>query len=1114
MQLDKLEIKGFKSFKDKTILEFPSKFTAIVGPNGAGKSNIVESICFVLGWNRGIRSNNMQDLICNGGLHADSSDVAVVSIYLNDGNGNKVKVSREIDREGKSIYRKDNKRTTKQELIELLGDNEYNIILQDDITKIIDMNPRDRRKIIDGLCGIGEYDKKKEKAIRELEKVEKRISNTQLILGEKQGYLNQVEKERNDALRYRRFTSDLKQYKGNILRILIERHRKKLKNIDKEIQDTGKEIEDRENSISAIRSDISKKNKELNEINSEILKFENEKGQGGIYELKSELLRMQDRIDGIEHDIRRIDIEISERDKKVNEFRREKKKITRDIEEFNKGLADLSKRIKKESRRVVDSKADSKLDGLKTKIFELQSKRDTILGLKDRYLGDISSLKKEVQELEDSMNGLLENEKILARNINEKLTQNKKNFDEFKKLREELPFILKKERAVENSLNSLKLDLAEKKTEIKTMERNSGGIMKSVDAVMKLKEILPGIHGTVSQLGSVSDSRYETALQIAAGGRMMNIVVDNEDTAGKCIKYLQEKRIGRATFLPLNRVRVIIKSKAPKGSIGFARDFIDTKKRFMPIFEYVFRDTILVNDLENARSMGIGKWRMVTLNGDLLELSGAMTGGYTKRTLPSFLNTENLENEIKDIEKRILEFDGEKQELELKRKKMEDRILELEAPVRSGRTDVERIKVEKDSIKGRIAEIKKKINEINDKIKNLKKDISMGDSEIKRIEENIRVYEKELRKIENGAQRDDISKLEEMRDKKRDIEIGKGKLLEREQLIEDQIRGIRDAISTLKKERGSLADEVKQRRNEVAGLEKELESKIKESNKITERVGKLMNRRAEIEEAITRLGESMGETEHQINAINERLNKARINKAKIETKLSDIEQEFRAYDDVKILDNSLREMEKHVADIEVQLEGFGAVNMRAIEAYDKMNEEFRDVSDKLNTLKEERQSIFEFMEKVEARKKEVFMETFNIIKGNFEEMYHDLSGGDGTLTLSNPRDISDSGLLISASPRGKRLVNMDSMSGGEKIVTCSAFLLAIQQYRPADFYIVDEFDAPLDKENSIRFAEMLKKSAAQFMVVTHNDYVIKHADSVIGVSMNDGLSQIVGVKLT
>jgi len=1114
MHLDKIEIHGFKSFKDKIVLEFPDKFTAIVGPNGAGKSNVVESICFVLGRNRGIRSNNMQDLICNGGLHGEPSDIAAVSMYLSDGNNKKIKISREVDREGKSIYRKDNKRTTKQEIIEVIGDNEYNIILQDDITKLIDMNPKDRRKIIDDLCGIGEYDKKKEKAIRELEKVEKRISDTQLILGEKQGYLNQLEKERDDALRYKKLQSDLEQHRGSILYTFIKRHKEKLERIGNDIQNLMKEKDGKDGSIAKIREDISKRNNELKEINSEILKLEGEKGKGGMYELKGELLRMQDKIEALNQDLSRIENEISEDNEKVKEFDKEKKEIDSKVKVIDKDIAGLSKKIEKESKKVVDVKADSKLDKFKTRIFELQSKKETILRITEHNLDEISSLEKEMRDLEANVGKLLEQEKILARRIDEKLIQNKENFDEFERLRKELPSVTEREKKIVRDIGSLRVELAEKKTEVKTLEKSSGGVMRGIGAVMKLKEVIPGIYGTVFQLGSVTNLGYETALRIAAGNRMMNIVVENEGAASKCINYLREKRIGRATFLPLNKVKVIIKSKPPKGSIGFARDFIDTKKKFRSIFEYVFRDTILIKNLEAARSIGIGKWRMVTLGGDLIELSGAMTGGYIRKIPMTFSNTEDLENEIKNLERRILELEGERQELELKRERIEDRISKLEAPVGSGRTDVEKVKLEKDSLKGKRTEFKEDIDRINEKLKNLRKEISKGDADIRKIERDIETYEAELKKIEKKTPRAGLGELEELRDKQRDLEIEKNKLLGRDQLITKQIKDIKDEAAELEKQRISTEEELKQKREDVVKLGKELDSKVKENKEIVERVEKLMNRRADLEDEIIRLGEGIGETEYQINSINENLNKIQINKAKLETKLSDMQEEFKSYAQVEILEKSIREVERQAAEIEAQLEGFEAVNMRAIEAYDKVKEEFEDVTEKLETLKDERQSIFNFMEKVETRKREVFMETFNVINENFERTYNELSGGEGTLTLNNPRKISESGLLITASPKGKRLISIDSMSGGEKVVTCSAFLLAIQQYRPAYFYVVDELDAPLDKENSLRFAEMLKKSAAQFMLITHNDYVIKHADSVIGVSMTDGLSQIVGVKLT
>jgi len=280
------------------------------------------------------------------------------------------------------------------------------------------------------------------------------------------------------------------------------------------------------------------------------------------------------------------------------------------------------------------------------------------------------------------------------------------------------------------------------------------------------------------------------------------------------------------------------------------------------------------------------------------------------------------------------------------------------------------------------------------------------------------------------------------------------------------------------------------------------------------RIEAMINERSELEKKITELSSKMGEREYELDNINEEINKTSIKNAAIETKLSGLREEFRDFQGVEILERSFKELESRIREIEMELEDIGSVNLRAIESYELINKEFEKTKERLETLKNERQSIFDFMERVEKRKRETFMTTFNVVKNNFEQIYKELTGGRGTLILDNPRAISESGLLINASPKGKKLINMDTMSSGEKVLTSSAFLLAIQRYKPSHFYIVDEMDASLDRENSLRLAEILRNSTAQFILISHNDEVIKKAESVIGVSISNGISQVVGVKLT
>jgi chromosome segregation protein len=265
---------------------------------------------------------------------------------------------------------------------------------------------------------------------------------------------------------------------------------------------------------------------------------------------------------------------------------------------------------------------------------------------------------------------------------------------------------------------------------------------------------------------------------------------------------------------------------------------------------------------------------------------------------------------------------------------------------------------------------------------------------------------------------------------------------------------------------------------------------------------------------MTEAGAARSDSERTLEKINEELNDISVKKAAIDTRLLDLRDQYAPYVAVELLEKGVKELEGRAEEIRQLLTGIGSVNLRSIETFDIVKKEYDETNEKLETLKNERQSIFDFMEKVEQKKRETFSTAFEYVKKNFEHIYKELTNGEGTLILDNPREISASGLIIKASPKGKKMVNIDAMSGGEKALTSSAFLLAIQQYKPSYFYIVDEIDAALDRANSLKLAQILRNSAAQFLLISHNDEVIKNAESVIGVSMSQGISQIVGVKLT
>jgi chromosome segregation protein len=397
----------------------------------------------------------------------------------------------------------------------------------------------------------------------------------------------------------------------------------------------------------------------------------------------------------------------------------------------------------------------------------------------------------------------------------------------------------------------------------------------------------------------------------------------------------------------------------------------------------------------------------------------------------------------------------------------------------------------------------------------LKKTIALGGETIKKLSRDIEVEEKRIEKVQKNAPKIDMSALDAIRNEKDNKEIEKNTLEERKRNNTTILTELAADIEKLEKEKSEFEEGVKSAKEQIAKFEGELKVLEKENEKLIREIEKLIDSRRKIEEAITKIEKESAQLSFDISRFNEEIGKYEVEKARIETELSGFRKQYEQYAGVEVFtDKDLAEVRKLAHDLERKINSLGNVNMRAIESFEALKKEIDEVNVKLETLKTERQSIFDFMAAVEQKKMETFMKAFEVVRTNFEKIYHELASGEGTLILDNPRDISESGLLITASPKGKKLMNIDLMSGGEKTLTTSAFLLAIQRYKPSHFYMVDELDAALDRENSARLAEMLSKSTeAQFLLITHNEALMKYAQAVIGISMVGGVSQIVGVKL-
>jgi chromosome segregation protein len=1113
LRLVRLELKGFKSFRDKTVLEFPDKFMGVVGPNGSGKSNITEAICFVLGKSRGLRAANLQELIFNGGVGGEPSAKAVVAITLEDDSGIKHKVTRIVDRDGSSTYKLDDKRTTRQNIMEIVGDSEYNIILQDDITKVVEMKPKDRRKIIDDLCGIGVYDEKRDKALRELEKVEERISQTHIILGEKQGYMGELKKERDQALNYTKIRDELRSSRATLLYKDVQSLERRDEKIGELTEETKKGLQEGATKIADIRGDIQKRSDRLREISAEMLRLEDERRGTKITETRGEILRFEDRKGLLSKQFQALHDEEREKRDSVEILENQEKQGASALQECEAKHSSLSREIESESKRTVDPTIESEVDSVKSAIYEARSKISALKELNSKRASQLASMHMERGDLEGKVKVGSSEEQGKLKDIEKAQMEHDHSMADYKRFEAEYSQASGAILEAQQKLEETRLLLTRKQSELATIMRTSGGFAQAVKAVVNLKKVIPGIHGPVSQLGEVADERYSLALQVAAGGRLQHVVVNTVADAAKCIEYLRQKKIGRCTFLPLDKINVRVEATAPKEAIGFARDFIRYSDKFGKVFEYVFGDTIIVKDIEAAQAIGIGAWRMVTLDGDLMELTGAMTGGHIgERFEITFTNTDELEHEIAALESAVTQRQGEYDEMLASSKRLDNTLQMLRERIRASKEGLDASSLQKNITSERRNTVRDRLNQVIESIANLEREIGEGQLEATQLEKTSSAQEKTLKDLTERRGSVVETRLDGLKDGLRDIEVAKTKLTEKIAFVRQsaaelkaRMREIASTKEIIQGEIDSLAEQVKKLQERLGDLERTHES-------AGGAIGKLMDERGSIEVEVTGLGAKIGEIEHGMESSKNQMNEHIIEKAKISIQLEERRREYGKYDGVALLEKSVKDLTDAADKLEQQLTSFGSVNMRAIETFDVIKKEYDDITQKLETLKKERQSIFDFMDKIESKKRDVFMEAFDKVKANFERIYAQLADGKGTLTLDNPMNVSESGLIITASPGGKKVMSLDAMSGGEKVLTSSAFLLGLQQYKPAYFYVVDELDAALDKRNSIKLAEMLAHSSSQFLMVTHNHSMLKYMDSAIGVSMVKGASQIVGVR--
>ena len=1161
-RITRLVLNGFKSFGKRTELEFGEKFNCVLGPNGSGKSNVLDSLCFVLGRTsaKSMRAEKSANLIYNGGKTKNPSKSGEVSIFFDNSKKvfpleeQEIKVTRIVKQNGQSVYKINDKTRTRQEVLDLLSaakvnPDGYNIILQGDIVRFVEMSTVERRKMIEEIAGIAVYEARKEKALRELDKVEERLKQAEIILKERETYLKELKKDRDQAAKYKDLKDRVNENKATYLHIQITRKQEvkekfekkiaeeesKLKKIQEEIDKLRKEISQRKEEIEKITKEVEEKGeKEQVAIHREIeqLKVDVATKKTNVENHKNELVRIEKRKEQLKSDLEEHESNMGKFEGDVNDLGKRQENLKKEKSQIEESLKKFKEKHNIETADNIEEQIifiDKEIDEKQITIQKFREDQQNLLREKDRLEIQLNSIDEQIKKVSEIEKG--------SKSEIQDIKNKRKLFEE---LTQELNKCLNDDSSFAVQIANMRKRLSELSEEIAKLEAKNLTIRERASANMAVKKILeqkskiPGIYGTISELGNAK-SKYGFALEVAAGNRISAIVVEDDKIAAQCIKYLKENKFGIATFLPLNKIRggdeLSDKSLLKTDGVhGLCTKLMECDKRFEKVFSWVFGNTIVVDDIETARDIGVGKVRMVTLDGDLVESSGAMQGGFRqKKEGLGFKEVEATKDLDKMIEEREATLKTIKN-IENKRAANEERINHLRNE--KGTLEAELISKEK------ILHLEAGDLTVNKKVKEeLTSQLKEATGKADKIIETVTEMTRDLAqlKIKKQQFRDKIMQVRNPRILAEMNAFEEKKTHISQQLIEIemQTKGIKDRVKEmiapeteniikilkqLEKEHDHFKQEIKRLEEEIKNREKGLKEKEKNEKEFYARFKELFVQRNKLNEEINLREIKVVETNDKSRKIEIEMNTFSLERAKVAAELSGLEAEFEQYKGARILENkSEQEVKSEIDKFERMVSQIGNVNMKALEIYEQVENEYNSLLEKKATLAVEKQDVIYMMEEIEIKKKELFMKTFETVNETFKMFFLQLSSkGDAFLEIENAQNPFEAGVEIKVRLTGQKFLDIRSLSGGEKTMTALAFIFAIQEHDPASFYILDEVDAALDKQNSEKLAKMVRKycDRAQYIIISHNDSVISEADNLYGVAMNEhGITNVTTLKI-
>ncbi|MEE3392183.1 MAG: chromosome segregation protein SMC [Lachnospiraceae bacterium] len=1182
MHLKSLEVQGFKSFADKIKFEFHEGITGIVGPNGSGKSNVGDAMRWVLGEQsaKQLRGGSMQDVIFNGTevrkplgyayvcLTLDNSDHALNVPY------DEVSITRRVYRSGESEYLINNAACRLREIQELffdtgVGREGYSIIGQGQIDRIISGRPEERRALFDEAAGIVKYKKRKAAAEKSLADEEANMVRVEDILKELESRVGPLNEEADKAQKYLKYRDNLKDLDIELFLHDYDENAGKIKEIDEKLlvvssdkaanekelektdegsEDILKQIDDNDAMIEKVRDEITQNDIDRNTLVNGISLIEE---QMNTVRLNKE--HYTERRSVINSEILSKEAEI---EKNISSIKEASEKARKTVE----ALDQASDRV----NELTDEK----------KAFEIEQDEVEKASLKHRQSGEKVAQDKvrfdtrleQISIKKSEINAQIIANKAAADELNETAEEEKDNIDDYK---EKLESIDDMNKAIEEAVRHLKLDAlaVDKKVNdlqpkyhmanskliaIRSMTERYEGFGQSIRRVMERKESLGGIYGVVADLIK-TEPEYETAIETALGGQIQNVVTSDQQTAKELISYLKKNRYGRATFLPLDALTVRgtgIDAAALRepGVIGTADALVNADKKFDKLVEYLLSRVIVVDNIDNAirtANKYSHRFRMVTLEGDLINPGGSMSGG-------AFKNSNNLlgrRREIEDLEGQVekLEHDltAAKKELREKNEAVDKERLktvgnqklrsDIELKLNTSKVNYERALKDLEDNKAELDRIMFSLREAEEDEKNLIK-------ESQDVIQNKEDFDKKTAEYEQKL----IELSESIKGKEKDIKAVSDRFSELNIESEKEKQGLsflEETGSRLEGERKKLLEELDDLQNDNTNYEDELKKKqdqieakrqeIRDSDKEGERLSGLLEEYNEKKRTLSENNRDILKRHEELKDLKNSLEKEEIRLNNQKEKLAGLnetsisymwEQYGMTFSSAEELRNSPdfethdpARIKKDIAELRKNIKELGSVNVNSIDEALEVNKRYDLLSSQHDDIVNAAEKLKGIIQDLDRKMRETFTSQFSKINESFNEVFKELfGGGRGSLKIADDTDVLTSDITIIAQPPGKKLVNIMQMSGGEKALTAIAILFSIQKLKPSPFCLLDEIDAALDDANVERFADYIHRLTrdTQFIVITHRRGTMNTSDILYGITMQEkGVSTLVSVNL-